>query len=138
MTDLKPCPFCGGEAEMDTWRQYRALVSGNLGCACAVHCLTCEADMSICLEDVTGWTIEEAASHVADRWNTRANDPASFEAGEKAMRARAARKAEKVGNFRDFTREELTPDYGIPRFDMLIEIIDAIRALPTGEQNAED
>lgn len=76
--DLLPCPFCGGEAELDTQRGYRALSSGRLGNACAVYCTKCEADMTICLEDVPGWTVEEAAQYVTERWNTRA--PKSKEA----------------------------------------------------------
>ena len=119
MTDLKPCPFCGGDA---------IAVGDTISDSPYIMCEYCGTQ-----------TVEyPSRDEAVELWNTRAHDPASFEAGEKAMRARAARKAEKVGNFRDSTREELTPDYGIPRFDMLIEIIDAIRALPTGEKNAED
>lgn len=54
-----------------------------------------------------------------------------------AERERCARRAEQVGSFGDYTRDELTKDYGQPRFDMMSEIIDAIRtpskATPTPE-----
>jgi hypothetical protein len=33
-----------------------------------------------------------------------------------------------VGNFGDYERGELTPDYGQPRFDMMNEIVEAIRS----------
>ena len=40
----------------------------------------------------------------------------------------AAKIAEQVGNFGDYKREELTPDFGQPRFDMMTAIASAIRA----------
>lgn len=44
-----------------------------------------------------------------------------------AERERCARIAEGVGNFGDYKRDELTKDYGQPRFDMVHEIAAAIR-----------
>ena len=41
----------------------------------------------------------------------------------------AAAEAERVGNFGDYGRDELTADFGQPRFDMMHKIIAAIRAL---------
>lgn len=41
----------------------------------------------------------------------------------------AAKVAEKTGNFGDYMRDELTPDYGQPKFDMMTDIAAAIRAL---------
>ena len=41
----------------------------------------------------------------------------------------AAVEAERVGNFGDYRRDELTADFGQPRFDMMHKIIAAIRAL---------
>lgn len=38
---------------------------------------------------------------------------------------------EKVGNFGDYTREELTPEFGQPRFDMMNSILQAVFAMPT-------
>ncbi len=51
-----------------------------------------------------------------------------------AERERCAQIAEQVGNFGDYKREELTKDYGQPRFDMMSEIAAAIRTphLPSG------
>jgi Lar family restriction alleviation protein len=44
--DLKPCPFCGGNAEIDTQRGYRALNNG-IHSAVAIYCMTCPADMQM-------------------------------------------------------------------------------------------
>lgn len=40
-----------------------------------------------------------------------------------------AKVAEQTGNFRDYRRDELTVEFGQPRFDMMNEIIASIRAL---------
>ncbi|MEP0149961.1 hypothetical protein [Roseibium sp.] len=45
----------------------------------------------------------------------------------------AAKAVEGVGNFGDYRRDELTKDYGQPRFDMMHDIIAAIRALAQKE-----
>jgi len=42
-------------------------------------------------------------------------------------RERCARIAESVGNYGDYKREELTKDYGQPRFDLMNDIVSAIR-----------
>ena len=86
MTDLKPCPFCGGVAESDSRRAYRALAGGQLGNACAVYCTACEADISVCLEDVPEWSTEEALQYVTERWNTRPRE-AELEAEIAELRA---------------------------------------------------
>lgn len=65
---LKPCPFCGGEAEMDTRQGYLALGTGRLGNRIAVYCRSCNADMGVCVEDVPDIEPEQ----VADMWNRRA------------------------------------------------------------------
>jgi hypothetical protein len=61
-----------------------------------------------------------------------------------AWREEVLEEAEKaaidVGNFGDLTREELTEDFGKPRFDMMQKIVAAIRALkgsPTTNTNGE-
>ena len=49
-----------------------------------------------------------------------------------------AKIAERVGNFGDYKREELTSDFGQPRFDMMQSIASAIRAArlkPESTQN---
>lgn len=55
MSELKPCPFCGGEAE---------LMDGSI--ICFVHCDSCKT---------TGCTfVSECASQAVAAWNTRATD----------------------------------------------------------------
>ena len=46
-----------------------------------------------------------------------------------AERERCARIAESVGNYGDYRREELTKDYGQPRFDLMHDIVAAIRGI---------
>lgn len=52
----------------------------------------------------------------------------SAESAVAAAWEEAAKIAEQVGNFGDYKREELTPDFGQPRFDMMTAIASAIRA----------
>ncbi len=72
---LLPCPFCGGEAEMDSRRAYAALASPHrVFDAVAIYCLGCSADMS---EDPreAGVSRDDAIYAVRERWNTRAASP---------------------------------------------------------------
>lgn len=86
MNKLKPCPFCGGVAEMDTLRAYLALGTGRMGHALAVYCTTCSADIAVCYADVPDIQPEQ----VADMWNKReADDIATLV----ARLARALRRA---------------------------------------------
>lgn len=70
--ELKCCPFCGGVAEMDSHRAYMALVTGRIGHAVAVYCLSCSADMSLCREDVPELTVDDCIAAMTDAWNARA------------------------------------------------------------------
>lgn len=79
--------------------------------ACAVH-----ANATI------GWERERGRS---EELEARA---LAAEAALSAERERCAKVAERVGNFGDYKREELTADFGQPRFDMMHEIAAAIRA----------
>lgn len=65
---LLPCPFCGGEAEMDAHQYYLNITTGHPGDRIAIYCTECGADMGICREDVHDITPEQ----VADMWNRRA------------------------------------------------------------------
>lgn len=65
--NLKPCPFCGGKAELDSRRFYRNIKTGSLATEMAVYCLSCDADMSVCTTDVPDIQPEQ----MAEKWNTR-------------------------------------------------------------------
>ena len=72
MTELKPCPFCGGEPRLIV--QNRTVIKGVVKRNCYVHCLNCDARGERFLE---GETIEEhkAARYAAKAaWNRRVND----------------------------------------------------------------
>lgn len=71
MANLKQCPFCGGTAEIDTMRGYRAYVSGDLGNAVAIYCRSCDADMVRCKEDMPGLTTDEILADLVATWNRR-------------------------------------------------------------------
>jgi hypothetical protein len=85
--ELKPCPFCGGLAELDTSQAYRALSSGALGSRAAVYCTRCGAEVGFCYEDAPGTPREDIVNQVVDDWNRRAPSPDMREAVE-ALTAR--------------------------------------------------
>jgi len=68
---LLPCPFCGGEAELDTHQGYRSMSTGNIGNRVVVYCTKCDADMGTCVEDVP----DIHPNEVIERWNRRAPAP---------------------------------------------------------------
>lgn len=70
--EVLPCPFCGGEAETDSQRSYRALHSGKLGRSVAVYCTKCSADMSFCCEDASGVDPDVLFADMVAAWNKRA------------------------------------------------------------------
>lgn len=65
MTELKPCPFCGGEAKIQ--HEY----SRESGDWYAVDCLNKKCPMEIVIV-TTGWRPTEAEA--VEAWNRRAND----------------------------------------------------------------
>ncbi len=73
MTDeLKPCPCCRGDAEMDTQQAFRALADGRIGHACAIYCVKCSLTVSWCYADVPELSHEDVAREVTEAWNRRA------------------------------------------------------------------
>lgn len=66
---LKPCPFCGNEAELDSRQAYAQFPpNGRQGTRVTVYCLDCGADIGICREDVPDVEPED----VIELWNRRA------------------------------------------------------------------
>lgn len=72
MSELKPCPFCGGKAKLiisdeenaDTTQWHRIMCEDVFGCG---------ASMST---TISGWSLnyEERVIEFIDRWNRRANN----------------------------------------------------------------
>lgn len=73
---IRPCPFCGSDAEIDTQRAYRNLRTGSVETAVAVYCVSCAAEQAICHADVPGLTREM----VIELWNARIGHTALTEA----------------------------------------------------------
>ncbi len=76
--DLKPCPFCGGDAEQDYQQPYRSIVAAKLGKACAIYCMSCSANMTVCHEDHEGVSPDDLMAELVATWNTRTPDPAAI------------------------------------------------------------
>ena len=70
--DLKPCPFCGGEAESDSQRGYRNISTGNPENAAAIYCTKCSADMTWCYRDTPEIERNHVMKLLIEQWNTRA------------------------------------------------------------------
>ena len=68
---LKPCPFCGGEAEC-----YRTVIKTNLGYsdAVAVRCIACGARTGYVLFDGRKHPNGEEYEESEHLWNRRAED----------------------------------------------------------------
>lgn len=73
---------------------------------------------------------EEIVDRIATQHVLRGDCVADVALSIMAERERCARIAESVGNFGDYKRDELTKDYGQPRFDMMHEIVRAIHKYP--------
>lgn len=83
---LLPCPFCGGEAEIDKRRHFYDY-HGLPGEGVAIYCINnnppCHADMMLCRGDLPDWTAEEMVEHLSEAWNRRATVIATAELAAK-------------------------------------------------------
>ena len=76
---LKPCPFCGADAEQDYYRSYRNISTGLLRRSVAVYCTKCSTDMSLCCEEFSGVDPDDLMAELVESWNSRTASE-SFEA----------------------------------------------------------
>lgn len=70
--ELKPCPFCGGEADSDSARNYRNISTGTPEKAAAIYCTKCSADMTWCYRDTPEIERDHVMKLLIEQWNTRA------------------------------------------------------------------
>lgn len=69
--ELKPCPFCGGEAEF----KRAAIKTNGAWCdAVSVRCTACEARTGRVLYDARKHPNDEEYEIAAEAWNRRVND----------------------------------------------------------------
>jgi len=67
---LKPCPFCGGNAEMDTQQPFRSIFDGRILDQVSIYCVECSANISWHPGDIS-MCRESTIEHCVDLWNTR-------------------------------------------------------------------
>lgn len=70
MSDLKPCPFCGGDAEADLYQRFRAYQTGEPLDQPAVYCTQCSAQIAHYPGDI-GLSRDETMEFVVECWNAR-------------------------------------------------------------------
>jgi len=69
-TELLPCPFCGGVAELDHYQPFRAYRTGEPLDQPAVYCTECSAQIAHYPKDI-GLDRTDTAELVMAAWNTR-------------------------------------------------------------------
>lgn len=74
---LKPCPFCGCAAEIDTNQRVRNIDSAEMETAISVYCTVCTASVTVCRRDAP----EIQPETVAATWNRRTPQPARIISG---------------------------------------------------------
>lgn len=75
--ELEACAHCSGKAEMDSMQGFISLSTNLLEHRCAVYCLNCSVQVSVCYGDVPEMSDGEVISHVSGIWNQRpTTDPA--------------------------------------------------------------
>lgn len=67
---LLPCPFCGGEAEIDTLRAYARLGKPHVGHHAAIYCIECSAEIAVDHEDFGGY-VDHMRTEITAAWNRR-------------------------------------------------------------------
>lgn len=79
--ELKNCPHCDGNVELDTMQGFTPLGGGPIGHQVAISCLECPAQMSFCHDDWDGH-VDDLVIQVCEDWNKRKleSDPAEDDA----------------------------------------------------------
>lgn len=71
MSELKPCPLCGEDAERDSQRGFSPLGHSSIRNQVAIYCTQCPADLSLCYDDYFDWSVDELRDYATELWNTR-------------------------------------------------------------------
>lgn len=66
---LKPCPFCGGEAELYSMKRDKRKVLGIYHMIATIKCKRCPAKI-----EVAGQDNDRAFKNAAELWNRRAGE----------------------------------------------------------------
>ena len=70
MIELKPCPFCGGEAKAVLGRGNCAVVFCGAGCPCEMR-----SEINIGkYQEITYEELDDAFTRAAAKWNTRCRE----------------------------------------------------------------
>lgn len=69
MSELKPCPFCGGEAEL-----HEAYKNERIECRAWVRCESCGAHMGDGYPSPHLFSIDDSTVYAVRNWNRRATD----------------------------------------------------------------
>lgn len=131
--ELKPCPWCGSTASRVRIMSRDAIQCDGENCGVIKrtpdewNTRTPDPESAAEIERLRR-EVEETRSACAQTSNSYLNRALTAESAVAAAYENAAKIAEQVGNFGDYKREELTPDFGQPRFDMMTAIASAIRA----------
>jgi hypothetical protein len=101
---LKPCPFCGAPAEIDTHRGFRHISTGAMESAVSIYCSKhCQIEMMFPVRDYDG-SRDDLAFMLSEQWNQRPALPAEkvleiaehFDAATEAARILGETQAKKA------------------------------------------
>lgn len=68
---LKPCPFCGGDAELDANQAYCDINTGHIGTAISIYCVGCGVSITLCRKDMPEYSVDELVEIITNTWQKR-------------------------------------------------------------------
>jgi hypothetical protein len=68
---MKPCPFCGGDAEADRAQGFRRMSDGVLRHQAAVYCTRCSASLTAGWEDYPELSPDALLLRLEQEWDKR-------------------------------------------------------------------